>query len=122
MHVSDVDLLDFETSYLREFLLMVSDSLLVYFDTYLMHPMFFEGVDNTSEDARNVVGIFCPDLSTRVVTTELLPSAHGLLPIAHAGQGPYFCRLPLVITSFRRVHGHLGLKVELCRPSPTPLR
>ena len=42
VHVSKADLLDFEISYFREILLMVSDSLVLYFDTYFMYLFCFE--------------------------------------------------------------------------------
>ena len=58
MHVSKFDLLDFEIPYVREILLMCSDSLVLCFDTYFMYLFFFESTKKTrSEKPYNLVEV-----------------------------------------------------------------
>ena len=43
MHVTKGDLIDLEVSYFFEILSMVADPLVLYFDTYFMVSVSFEG-------------------------------------------------------------------------------
>ena len=63
MHVSKADLLDFEISCFLQILLMVSDSLVLYFDTYFRSLLCFEATQKTCiEKPPNLVVEFRLDL------------------------------------------------------------
>ena len=94
MHVSKVDWLDSNITYVAETLFMVSDSLVVCFDTFVYVPFLcLEVIRKMRTTTRTQSGGEFSSRSPIIIRSEteiLPPIAYGLLRISHSSQRPCF--------------------------------